>query len=83
MAKELASEKILPAPSPTPGPPLTDANGDEVHIPSLDELPGAFVPGPAILPPTVRAAHRPDGTPTEDGLPGTSVPGPRIGPASR
>ncbi|WP_062135968.1 hypothetical protein [Demequina aestuarii] len=66
MASHLASEKILPAPSPVPGPPLTDANGDEVHIPDLHDLPGAYAPDAALMPPPVRAAHRPDGSPNTD-----------------
>lgn len=65
MASHLASEKILPAPSPVAGPPLTDENGDEVHIPGMDELPGAYAPDAALLPPPTRPAHRPDGSPTE------------------
>ncbi|MFW7414444.1 hypothetical protein [Demequina sp. SO4-18] len=66
MASHLASEKILPAPSPVAGPPLTDANGDEVHIPGTDELPEPFSPEAAVLPRPVRAAHRPDGSPIPD-----------------
>ncbi len=67
MVKYLAAEKILPAPAPVPGPPIRDADGDEVHIPGLDELPVSFATQEAVpLPPPVRAAHKPDGTPNED-----------------
>ena len=37
---EMASEKILPAPAPVPGPPLTTDDGYDVIIPRLDELDG-------------------------------------------
>ncbi|MFW2514693.1 hypothetical protein ACNI3K_13040 [Demequina sp. SO4-13] len=66
MASYLASEKILPAPSPVAGPPLTDADGDEVHIPGMDEPPEPFSANAAVLPHPTRAAHRPDGSPNTD-----------------
>ncbi|MFN3866402.1 MAG: hypothetical protein ACK4MD_06780 [Demequina sp.] len=66
MARHLAAEKILPAPAPVAGAPLRDADGDEVYIPGLDELPGAYAPDPAVLPPPTRPAHRPDGSPQPD-----------------
>lgn len=46
MAKHLAAEKILPAPSPVAGDkPLKAEDGSEIYIPSLADL-----GGPAVMP---------------------------------
>lgn len=67
MAKHLAAEKVLPAPSPTPGDkPLTAEDGSEIYIPTVGETSPPFEANQAVLPPPVRAAHKPDGNPNED-----------------
>ena len=60
MAKHLAAEKILPAPSPTTGDkPLTAEDGSEIYIPTLGDI-----NGPAILPDPPRVS-RPEGDDAE------------------
>ncbi|WP_084129006.1 hypothetical protein [Demequina sp. NBRC 110055] len=49
---EMASEKVLPAPAPIPGPPLVTDDGCEVVIPAFG------VGDAAILPEPPRVARR-------------------------
>lgn len=59
MAKHLAAEKILPAPSPVAGDkPLKAEDGSEVYIPALHDL-----QNPAVLPESPRVPRPEDGDP--------------------
>ena len=67
MKDHLAAEKILPAPMPVAGAkPLEADDGSEIYIPTVGETSPPFEAKQTVLPPPVRAAHKPGGKPNED-----------------